>query len=240
MTQHPPLLLLTRPRLQSARFAGDFVKRFGSGIAIRTAPVLDIVPRPDPVSLDGFAGLLFTSENGVAALAAVNERRDLPAYCVGERTADAARSVGFRATAAEGTAASMIAHFSADPPKGPLLHLRGEHARVELAEALSAIGIPTEERIVYAQEALPFPSGIAAEIEAAPLTLLPLFSPRSALLVAEWLRGLGGRFALVTMSAAVTASWDGPRPEVLIEAERPDAPAMMDGLAAVMGAVGVP
>ncbi|RBO53299.1 uroporphyrinogen-III synthase [Rhodovulum sp. BSW8] len=240
MPQHPPLLLMTRPRAQSDRFADAFVQRFGTGIAIRTAPVLDIVPRTDPVLLDGFAGVLFTSENGVAALAAVNGDRSLPAYCVGERTADAARAAGFRATAAEGTAASMIAHFTARPPKGRLLHLRGEHARVELAEALSAIGIPTEERIVYAQEALPFPPGILAEIEAAPLVLLPLFSPRSARLVAERLRGSGGRLALVSMSAAVTASWDGPDPVALIEADRPDGPAMMDGLAAVMGAVGVP
>jgi len=225
-----PLLLLTRPRAQAARFADEFTARFGSGFDIVTAPVMEIVPEADPIPLDGVAALIFTSENGVAAFAAVQPDRSLHAWCVGERTADAARAAGFTATASEGTAETLVRDLAAAGPSGRLLHLRGEHAAGDVKGDLTALGFEIETRVVYRQAALPFGADVLARVAQAPLTLLPLFSPRSARLVGAQLGDSPARFALVPMSPAVTAAWTGPAPVVLCPAARPDGPAMLDAL----------
>ena len=59
-------------------------------------PLTRIAPTTTALKLP-FAtdALLFTSANGVRALAALTPRRDLPALCVGPATAAAARQAGF-------------------------------------------------------------------------------------------------------------------------------------------------
>jgi uroporphyrinogen-III synthase len=64
-----PLLVLTRPRAQSARFAETLTDRVGAAIEVVTAPVMEIDLLDGPIPLDGVGGLVFTSENGVAAFA---------------------------------------------------------------------------------------------------------------------------------------------------------------------------
>ncbi|GAA0297560.1 uroporphyrinogen-III synthase [Rhodovulum strictum] len=240
MPHERPLLLLTRPRAQSARFAADFVARFGTGFDILTAPAMEILPERDPIPLDGVSALIFTSENGVAAFAAVQPDRSLHAWCVGERTADAARAAGFTATASEGTAETLVRDLAAAGPKGKLLHLRGEHAAGDVKGDLAALGFEIEKRVVYRQAALPFGTDVLARVAQAPLTLLPLFSPRSARLVGAELHDSPGRFALVPMSPAVAAAWTGPAPLAQAQAERPDADAMLDALSRLIDAFPAP
>ncbi|TCO73398.1 uroporphyrinogen-III synthase [Rhodovulum euryhalinum] len=240
MPDERPLLLLTRPRAQSARFAEAFAARFGTGFDVVTAPVLEIAPTGAPIPLDGVSGLIFTSENGVAAFSAVQPDRSLHAWCVGDRTAQAAQSVGFSTTASEGTAEALVRDLASHRPEGRLLHLRGEHAAGDIEGDLAALGFEIETLIVYRQQALPLGPEALARVGAAPLTLVPLFSPRSARLVGEQFRGRTGRLALATMSPAVTAAWAGPRPVALCEAARPDAPAMLDALASLIDAAPAP
>ncbi|MBN2906069.1 MAG: uroporphyrinogen-III synthase [Rhodobacteraceae bacterium] len=240
MPHSSTLLLLTRPRAQSARFAHAFAERFGTGFDVLTSPVMEIVLHDDPIPLEGVGGLIFTSENGVAGLAAVTEDRSLPAYCVGDRTAQAAHRAGLMARSAKGTAVELIEEIAADPPNGKLLHLRGEHARGDVCAGLRARGLDAEVRVVYDQRALTFDDSVRQAVKNAQLTLLPLFSPRSAQLVAAQLADIPCRLALVTMSQAVTDAWTGPTPVSLIQAERPDAAAMMDGLQKLIAAQAAP
>lgn len=235
-----PLLLLTRPRDQAARFQADFAARFGDGFQVITAPVMEIVLCDAPIPLEGVGGLIFTSENGVAGLSRATDKRDLRAYCVGDRTADAARKAGFTARSARGTAIELVEEIAADPPGGRLLHLRGEHARGDVCGTLRSRGLEADERVVYAQRALPFAPEVLDAVADAPITLLPLFSPRSAQLVAERLTDCARRLALVTMSEAVTEAWTGPTPVDLVQAQRPDAAAMLDALAVVITRAAAP
>lgn len=240
MSGDRPLVLLTRPRAQSERFARTLADRVGPAVEVAIAPVMEIATVEGEIPLEGVGGLVFTSENGVAAFARATPDRSLPAYCVGDRTAAAARDAGLKARSARGTAVELIETIAADPPKGQLLHLRGEHARGDVAGALVARGLPAAERVVYAQRALPLPARLGERIAAAPATIVPLFSPRSAGLVAEWLDAPPRRLVLVTMSPAVTAAWTGPRPDLLREAPRPDADAMLQALVEAIEATAAP
>ena len=229
--QTVPVLLVTRPREAGARFCEACAPRLAP-IEPILAPVLEIVPRTAPIDLAGVRGLIFTSENGVRAFVAAHARRDLPAWCVGAQTAAAARAAGIAAHEAGGDAASLLRLLRAERPAGPLLHLRGAHAAADLAEPLCAGGIPTRAAILYDQEERPLGPQAQAALAGARPVLLPLFSPRSAALLAGAAQSACAPLHPVAISAAAARQWQARRPRDAIRtAVRPDAGAICDALA---------
>ncbi len=207
----------------------------GAAAPVLIAPVTEIRALPGAPGLGGHAGAIFTSENGVRTLGA--EGRGRSAWCVGERTAAAAREAGFDAVAAGGDAEALVAAVVASGERGPFLHARGREARGGVAERLRAAGIGCDEAVVYDQVALPL-SPEARDLLArdAPV-LVPLFSPNSASRLAEALAGtvLHAPLLVAAMSPAVAEAWAGPAPLRLSVAQRPDGPAMLDVLQGLTG-----
>lgn len=195
-----PVILLTRPATQSARFA--------ERLELPTARIV-ISPLIAPVFLrptlpDGpFAALVLTSETGVEAAA---QYAGLPkrAFCVGDRTALAAQSAGFSATSAQGDAEALVGLILSNP-SAPLLHLRGREARGDIAKRLSAHGLPTAEAVVYAQEEQPLTPEATALLQGQTPVLAPVFSPRSAEILAAECHRVSAKapMTIVAMSAAV-------------------------------------
>lgn len=192
-----PTLVLTRPEAQSREIA----VALGDDVPVIVSPVLQIVPAGPVPDLRNYAGLIFTSAN---ALAFVPGLDGTPVYCVGERTADAARAAGADVRLIARNADDLVARFSG---AGPLLHLRGEHARGEIAERLNLAGIETHETVVYRQESLPLTHDARAALEGSRPVVLPLYSPRSATLVGDQLGAVGPAVLVIAMSAAVAAAW---------------------------------
>lgn len=188
-----PTVLLTRPRVASERFARDL-----HGVDIVIAPLMDIVSTGADIRLDGIAGVILTSEAAVATL----PKAALTAYCVGPRTADAARAAGFAAEEIGPNATELVAQLLARRPRGNLLHVRGQHQRGDVAARLSAGGVPTREVVAYDQrEVEPGPAFRSALARDG--LLVPLFSPRSAAIFADAAGNLGPAVELFAMSAAV-------------------------------------
>ncbi len=172
-------ILLTRPQEASERFEARLRAE-----GIEGPVVISAILRIDPCAVacpEPMAGAIFTSKNGVAAV----EGRDLPAWCVGEATADAARAKGWQARAAGGDAESLLRRIMADAPEGPLVHFRGAHARGDVAARLDQAGIKTTDIVVYRQEAVPLTAEAEALLAREKAVILPLFSPRSAAQVAK-------------------------------------------------------
>lgn len=232
----PFTLLLTRPRPQAERFAEAFAERFGPAIRIVISPLLRIEPQGALPPLSGYSGLVFSSRNGVQSFAGMSDDRRLPAYCVGARTAEAARAIGLRAEFCGADADALVARLAQAPPGGRLLHLRGAHARGGIAERLSASGQPCDEAVIYDQiPQKPAPEALDL-LAGEGLVLLPLFSPRSARLAGQAMTGATAPLALASMSRAVTEAWEGPLPVLLRQAAHPDAAAMLDALGALIAA----
>ncbi len=188
-----PTVLLTRPRAASERFAQDL-----QGMEVVIAPLMEIVATGADIRLDGISGLILTSEAAVAAL----PTSPLRAYCVGPRTADAARAAGLLAEELGPNASGLVAQLLARHTDGTLLHVRGQHQRGDIAARLSAGGIPTRDVVAYDQRAVdPGPDFRAALARDA--LLVPLFSPRSAALFAQAADGLSPAAELFAMSTAV-------------------------------------
>ena len=222
-----PTLLLTRPRAQAERFADECRAAFGD-VPVVISPILTIRYLEAP-SLAGLAGVLLSSEHGARAL---GNGGGLRSWCVGDRTAEVARECGFDAVSAGGSAEDLVAMVASAAPEGRLLHAHGAHTRGDVAGRLRAAGLSVETAEVYEQE--PAALSVAArEALKAGEVVLPMFSPRSAELLARTVAGSGAVLRPVALSPAVAAAWGEHRPEIPLVADTLDAQGMLGALATI-------
>lgn len=191
-----PVLIITRPAPDAARFAADVTARVDATIII--SPLQKIVP-VDAVC--DAAAVLFTSSNGVAQAARMGVT-GLRAWCVGDRTAQQAQKAGFDALSAGGSAEDLIALILAEKPTENLTHIRGRETRGDIAPRLTAAGFLCADLIVYEQEALALSPAAISAIEGPHRVIIPLFSPRAATLLSEQVT-FGPRVEFIAMSKTV-------------------------------------
>ena len=226
-------LLLTRPQDAAERFAAR-IQVAGARIVI--SPILRLrAVEADP--LDGQTnGLVITSAAAVRFGKSLIQGQRV-AYCVGHRTTEAARAAGLHAQQAGQNAEGLISSLLARPPVGPLCHLRGRHSRGNVAARLTAGGLRCTERVVYDQVEQALTPAARAALQGAGPIVLPLFSPRSAVLLSGQAAGSTASLHLVAISPAVAESWRGPAPASLEIAARPDGAAMAQAVARAIDAV---
>ena len=176
------ILLLTRPAAASARTRAE-VQRLRLGQRVVVSPVIEIVPVAF-ASGTVPAGLILTSENGAEAAGRLGLPKGLRAWCVGAQTAEAARMAGFDAVSAEGDAEALLRLILAGEDRGPLLHLRGEHARGDIAPRLRAAGRDARDAVAYRQDERTLNAEAQAVLAGREAVVLPLYSPRSAAILA--------------------------------------------------------
>ncbi len=238
-----PAVLLTRPAAASARFATAVTERFEDRVEVILSPLMHPVFFQPAVPGAAFEGVVFTSEAGVEGAHRLNASGiSLPsrAYCVGDLTARAASAAGFDACSAGGDAAQLLAMIQRARPTGPLLYLHGRETRGDLAERLNSAGIETHSAQIYQQESLPpSPDALARLAQTGPV-LIPIFSPRSATLLAADLASPTAPLYLVAMSAAVAANARTIPHRALQIAQRPDAVAMLDALEVLLNLTQAP
>ena len=228
-----PLVILTRPREASERFAAQMRAAFGQ-VAVSIVPLMEIAPLGDGLDLEGVAALIFTSAAGVEVFSTLTPDRSLPAWCVGDRTAEAARDIGLRATSAGGDAEALIALMAEARPEGRLLHLHGAHVSVGVAERLSRSGLRAEARAIYDQVRVPPGEAMNAALNHPGPILVPLFSPRSARLFAEAAEAAPGDIRPVAISAATRDALPEKLARQASIADAPDAAAMIRALGALI------
>jgi len=177
---HAIPVLVTRPQPQADRFANALLHRYGDRVRPILSPLLaPVYLRPD-LPPGNFGAVVLTSETGARAAARLLEQLPKRAYCVGDRTAQVARDLGFDAISANGDVDDLLRLLQKWPGDSPFLHLRGREAKGALAAHLGAQGIKAAEAVIYAQN----PQALSPEAESVLLSggdvVAPLFSPRSA------------------------------------------------------------
>ena len=211
-----PILLLTRPGDDSERTAA----RIGADVIV--APILQIVPVDhDGAALARAQGLVFTSAHAVAC---AGPGRGRPAICVGERTGQVARDAGFAVIQGAGTADSLVPLIAASPV--PLVHPHGRH----LAQRLAVPGI-----VVYDQRPQPLTARARAALMGARPVVVPVYSPRSARLLAGMAAGARAPLWLVAISDAAAAAWTAPAARRAV-ADKPSGRAMDAAIRAMLAA----
>ena len=129
----PQAVLTTRPQDDATRLAQD-LRALVPGVAVLTAPVLEIVPCAPSVTTQRYDAVILTSRH--AAQAAMEMFPKLTAYCVGDATAQAAQSIGLMAVSVAGSADDLIAYL-AEKPLCRAIHLHGKHTRGDVAGRLT-------------------------------------------------------------------------------------------------------
>lgn len=233
--------LVTRPHDDAAPVAAALIAR---GIEPVLAPLLRIEPDPDGAArlggvLAGVQALLFTSTNGVRAFAQASHRLELPAYCVGEASAAAARIAGFRAVAsADGDAGDLAALATARlaPGNGALLHVAASTIAGDLASALATKGFDVRRIVLYrAVAAESLPDDVVAAMRGATLAFALFFSPRTAELfvrlarTAELMEHCGSMTA-ICLSANVASALAGLTWRRIAVARAPNLEALLAAL----------
>lgn len=186
-----PLCLLTRPEAQSRAFAAEL-----PGTEVLIAPILRIAPLPfDRAQAEAAPEVIFTSANAVPF---AGEGRGRPALCVGAQTADAARAAGFAVIEGPGDAERMMPLLAG---REHWLHLHGRHRAREL---------PVPGVMVYDQIAQPLTDAARAALMGTRPLILPLFSPRSAVLLSVVMAGATAPISTVAISDRADRSYTGP------------------------------
>ncbi len=217
--------------MPSAReFVAAVQGRFGD-LSMVIAPATHIVFRQADLPLDGVTDIVFTSQNGVAGFARLSQRRDMRAWCVGGRTAEAARAAGFATQTGPGDAAGLLDAILTARPTGRVIWPRGHEAAVDIAKPLNSAGIETFSPVIYAADpCAPTPEATALLAQPGPV-LLPLFSARSAAIVADWAQGCRAQITLIAISQGVADAASTMGATRIAVAVRPDEAAMLDALA---------
>jgi uroporphyrinogen-III synthase len=232
-------LLLTRPQAQAQAFAAVLEARLPGRFRPVVAPLIAIAPVPSELDLGGLQGLIFTSANGVGQFAARSPERGLPAFCVGEMTAAAARAAGFAARSADGDVVALAALVAREavPGAGGFLHLRGRHAAGDLVGRLAAAGLEARAAEIYDQTPCPLPEAARSLLAEGRAEVLAFFSPRTARLFAAEARQAGWNLEAAT-SVSLSLAADAALADLAI-GERvvtraPTREGMLDALGGLM------
>jgi uroporphyrinogen-III synthase len=149
------LALVTRP---IEDFPGTQAALAALGWQALACPCQRIVLRP-PASGPGRAqALLLTSRNSVRALAGHAAWQALPAFCVGDATAAAARAAGWHQVVSAGGDARDLAQLvgqSLAPQTGSLVLATAQGAGAPLVALLRATGFVVRRRVLYAMQPSP-------------------------------------------------------------------------------------
>lgn len=167
-------------------------------------PVFAIEAIPAEVPL--FDALAFTSANGARQFAALSQRREDPVFCVGARTAEAAREAGFvNVSSADGNADALAGLVIRQLPKpARVLHAGNEESRGDLAGRLRNAGYQAAFLPIFRAVARAAPGPVlAAHLAGQPgFEVVLIHSPRGAAILAGFAAGSSAGLNIVAISGA--------------------------------------
>ena len=227
-------VLITRPHDDASQTAQLLEAR---GYAVEIEPMLAVVPVVAPVlEMAGVQAVLFTSANGVRAMASASKARDFAVFTVGDASAAEAKRLGYtQVHSAHGDVASLAALVAetCEPSAGPLLHVAASVVAGDLQGILEKHGFAVRKACLYeSRTAVALSPELLEALKSARIDAALFFSPRTAETFVTLAKnaGVDGDLAAVSayaLSPAVadklrTVSW-----RAICVADRPDQEALL-------------
>lgn len=216
-----PIILITRPDPAGLGFAKAITEKTDR-VDIVLTPAFSLTAL-NPI-LPDFDVAVFTSAAAVAWAPIGSQRL---AYCVGTKTAQAARNNGYNPIDAQGTVQDLIDLILANRPSARLLYLRAEKIRTDLRARLCDAGLNCAERILYRKTPLTPAQPILDQIHQAQHVIAPVFSPETMELVGKWPLPWD-RVNIIAMSAPIAQSAEHLPVAAIHIASEPTEAAMTD------------
>ncbi|MBA4118329.1 MAG: hypothetical protein C0514_05470 [Candidatus Puniceispirillum sp.] len=182
-----PCVLLTRALEDQAPFE---VSLKDAGWEVISNPLLRYEDVPFTFNAPLPFAWLITSRNAVGALTRLDAGRERPVFAVGEISAARAREAGFVTHSAKSNGESLVALVTQTlaPSHGPLIHVSGNHLRVDLAARLGPLGYSVARLTVYASIATPHMTpALFDALQTGRLTHALFYSKRTAQIFFEML-----------------------------------------------------
>lgn len=222
--QMTPTLIVTRPAQQGEEFARAVRERYADQVRIILSPLIEISTLPVTDDFSDLEGVIFTSAHAVGA---VNLPAGITAWCVGPRTAECAKDAGFDVVVGTGDASGLVEFIVDRAPCGRLAHIRGQHARGNVAGTLQAHGLQCDDVVAYEQRALALTAEAKLALKGEFPVVLPLFSPRTATILSEQ-RQFVAPLHLVVMSDVVKKAAGTVGAQTITVAAQPNGQAMVE------------
>ena len=230
------VLLVTRPQ-PAADVTAAALRMRGHDVIL--APVLRVEAVDFELGPGPWSAVLLTSANAVHAISRYERRAELtglPAIVAGERSAEAARALGFRHVIAKDGGVAGLARLAAasiGERRDPLIYLAGEDRAGDLAADLAAEGLSVETVVVYrAVQTSKLPQDVQDAVAAGRVDGVLHFSRRSAeaFLLSGEASGLSDRIRALRhycMSAQVAEPLQAAGAGSILVAQRPDEAAVL-------------
>lgn len=176
-------MLVTRPEPDASETAA---KLTALGIEPVVEPLLhyETLPTslPDPA---GFSAMILSSSNALRALqdrGAIHPYRHLKTYAVGDRTAEAARKLGFvEVESAHGDVQDLVELVAASQPAGPVFYPAARERAGNLGKALARHGIMLITTEIYGMaQVASLSAPLRSAIERGEINAALMFSRRTA------------------------------------------------------------
>lgn len=231
----PNRVLVTRP----LDHAHDFMVEIASlGYKPVLAPLLTIIPLPqDLESVPVPDAVVLSSANSVSPVALPPFWHNIPAFCVGDRTGDAARAAGFtHVTCGEGGINDLAPILRARLLAGSnIAYLRGEDVRYDLKTVLPDYRV-TDILTYRAEDVTDLPDAVLNSFST--LGVITLFSPRTGRILADilarhHLAALTPQIKLLCLSPSVVESVSDYAWKEIHIADHPTQSAMLEQLASL-------
>ncbi|WP_299547839.1 uroporphyrinogen-III synthase [uncultured Tateyamaria sp.] len=221
---------MTRPHTAAKRFVAEMPDDLKSQVRPLYSPLLSIVSMADGDTIATEEAAIFTSSNGVANAPAGADR---VAYCIGAATTERAKEHGWAAQLVGQTADELVAHLATVPLSQALVHIRGRHTRGDIVSRLQAAGQEARDWVVYDQRLHPLSESAHDALLREELTIVPLFSPRTAMQFARE----APRTTSIRVIALSDAVADAVQPvQTDSVAVQPDATAMYEAMRQIIRA----
>lgn len=220
-----PVLLVTRPTGAADKFLNDVMATSDVIPDIVMSPALSIRPINVDLHLKLDEGLIFTSKNGVDQAHRLGVAQKRTAYCVGQATTNYACELGFDAVFGGETANALEQFIMHQEHKGPFVHISGKHVRGDIVGNLRRAGMKARRCVAYDQISLPLTDQAKRALTGSQPVVLPLFSPRSAALLAGM--NITAPLYLILISDAVKMEIEADLTAIIRVAPQPDAENMV-------------
>ena len=199
------------------------------GHDVLVAPVLDIQPIDIGTEAERPAAYVFTSRNGVRHHPVLADRLDVPVFTVGDKTADAASSLGYQNVwSANGDVVALQRLILDVLPPSRIVHFCGRHSAGDLKGYLGRFGYRVERRPIYAAQPVPLRWMLDVRRSLPALDGIVVHSPRGAQRVARLLRGTDWSGQIWCISKACTFPLDHRYTVEISYAQAPVEAAIMD------------
>ncbi len=193
-----PTLVLTRPQAASERVA----RALGVANEAVISPIIRIEPTGEEAALADGEAVIITSFN---ALSFVPDIAGRDAYVVGERSASEVKARGGRVRFVAQDVSQLVHELETNRLNSDaFMHIRGRHTRGGIAERL----LNARDVVVYDQVSQPLDDMARGVLTGNAHVVLPLYSPRSAAILAHEIGGASGpNVQTLAISEAVAEVW---------------------------------